>query len=436
MHFRLCEWASVEVRGLTAAQRHALAEAVDEWRIAHRLPRAPLTFGGVDGTILTAAQYVGVVQAGGVTVEIFPKLDAALTAATTPPPARLPTVMSNLLWLLEESGHGRLIDAGSAPLTECPDNFPDLLAWLLARRLQEQFWQGAPHDYRAREDDLPMLRGRIDFPRQAGRLWMRPDKIACRWEDYSADIPLTRVLHCAAREMRHRVRLPAAAADLETALSMMPEVTPCRAAEALALAAQVRWPRQAERWRPCFDLSVALLSGLGREWRSGDAGTFVFLLDMNKVFEDFCAVRLEQWFGVPVRTQEFLGHLLGGKRAGLRQYADFVWQTRDGTCWIGDAKYKRAAATDGTSWLDVADVRQLICYGQMHAPDGPRRLMLLHPVTEFTKPVEMVTYEHTALHIVPVPVVQTNPLNSLVPFADASGGDFRAWHAEVAVVAL
>jgi len=70
---------------------------------------------------------------------------------------------------------------------------------------------------------------------------------------------------------------------------------------------------------------------------------------------------------------------------------------------MGDAKYKRAA--EG-AWPDVADVRQLICCGQLHAGGKLRRLMLLHPVLENAANVERVTYEGTSLDIVPVPVVR------------------------------
>ncbi len=162
--------------------------------------------------------------------------------------------------------------------------------------------------------------------------------------------------------------------------------------------------------RPCYDLAVALLQGIGRDWRAGESGTFVFLLDMNRVFEDLCAMRLEQWFGVPVRTQVPLGTLLRQKPGGILQIADFRWETPDGLLWIGDAKYKRAPARMDSpfAWLDPADVRQLICYGQMASglvPASRRRLLLLYPVTSHSDVRITETYDGTAFATVPVPVV-------------------------------
>ena len=149
-------------------------------------------------------------------------------------------------------------------------------------------------------------------------------------------------------------------------------------------------------------------------WRAGESGTFVFLLDMNRVFEDLCAVRLEQWFGVEVRTQVSLGSLLRRKPGGIRQIADFRWETPDGLLWIGDAKYKCAPATKDSpfTWLDPADVRQLICYGQMASglrPASRRRLLLLYPATAHSDVAVTETYDGTAFATVPVLVVPGKP---------------------------
>jgi hypothetical protein len=72
----------------------------------------------------------------------------------------------------------------------------------------------------------------------------------------------------------------------------------------------------------------------------------------------------------------------------------WCWRERDGTLWVGDAKYK---ISGGADWPKIDDTRQLICYGQLAAQlhrTAPSSLMLLYPTTgeEISEMVEtMIT---------------------------------------------
>ena len=71
---RLCEHQRVNV-SWSHNTRQAVLDAATAWQEAHGLPQPPLSFEGWDGTILKAQQHVGVIEAGGVCVEIYPKLE-------------------------------------------------------------------------------------------------------------------------------------------------------------------------------------------------------------------------------------------------------------------------------------------------------------------------------------------------------------------------
>ncbi|MCA1964785.1 MAG: McrC family protein, partial [Prosthecobacter sp.] len=348
------------------------------WKQAHGLAQAPLSFGGNDGCVLSAQQYVGVVEAAGARVEIYPKLDAALVQEPGRISERKGTVMASLLWLLEQSGYGGLVDAGEASVAETPESITDLLTWLFARRLRHQLSLGLPQDYVGLADDLPLLRGRLDFARQAGTLFGRPDVLACRWDEWTPDTPLARLLRCATELLLARVRLPTAAADLRDALAMLDDVARAHPLQVLAAAQGIRWSRLNLRWRPCFDLALAVLRGLGRDLHGGGTESFVFLLDMNALFESYCACWIERNFPTSVCEQAPLGALLPGRARSLGQVADFLWHL-PGEVWVGDAKYKLPSTQD---WPQIDDVRQLICYGQLaklRHPGKTSRLMLLYP---------------------------------------------------------
>jgi 5-methylcytosine-specific restriction enzyme subunit McrC len=401
---QLSEYASRRVSWKDGT-RQALRVAAEGWAQAHSLPSPPLTFGGVDGCTVSAAQYVGVVEAGGVRVEIYPKLDAALLAGESVTASRARSVMSHLLWLLESSGYGSLVDAGEASVEECPDGISDLLAWLFARRLRAQLALGMPQEHTSMKDDLPLVRGRIDFARQSTVLFGRPDVIACGWDEFSMDTPLARLLRCATEVLLARTRLAGAAADLRDALAMFEEVSTTLPALALAESSGIRWSRLNLRWKLCHDLAQAVLRGLGRDLRGGGSESFVYLLDMNELFECHCARWLERRFGVHVKEQEPLGFLLRRKPRGLKQIADFVWRDCQGRTWVGDAKYK----IPGSDWPKIEDTRQLICYGQLAAL-GPESamggLMLLHPTVHDEQCEEVTTFDDQLLRLQAVKVVR------------------------------
>jgi 5-methylcytosine-specific restriction endonuclease McrBC regulatory subunit McrC len=401
---RLCEYKTHHVDWSREA-REAVAAAAQAWSDAHGLPTPPVSFEGTDGCTLCAQQYVGVIEAGGVCVEIYPKLDAALVSGADLDDQRTRSVMGNLLWLLEESGYGGLVDAGEASVEESPEAIGDLLAWLFARRMRHQLAVGAPQEFLGRRDDIPFVRGHIRFARQAATLFNRPDVIACEWDEFTPDTPLARLLRCAAEVLLGRVRLPGAAADLRDTIAMLEDAEPVSPLEAISGAPSIGWSRRNARWRSCHDLALAVLRGLGREMHAGRTESFVFLLDMNALFESFCARWIERQFSVPVHEQVRVGWLLSSPLQRIGQDADFVWHMPGEVC-VGDAKYKIAWGGD---WPRIDDLRQLICYGQLAQKKymtATSRLMILHPTTGAERGQSEVTFDGQSLTLQAVRIVR------------------------------
>ena len=137
------------------------------------------------------------------------------------------------------------------------------------------------------------------------------------------------------------------------------------------------WSRGQERFRRPYALAVRLLRGLSHDLSAGSAETFVFLLDMNEVFEAFVAAALEARVGGTIKTQQSIGNLLKQKVGGIQQKPDYLWEY-EGVTWIGDAKYKHLTEgqissltfeDDGTlaagKRLSPDDIRQLTVYAEM-----------------------------------------------------------------------
>jgi len=405
---RLCEWGHIAVHGLTLEERRSVAAAVDAWQGLNKLPVAPLSFGGTDGARLTAKQYVGVVEVNGIAIEIYPKLDAAFLQAndrqSASTSAGISTVMDNLLWMLQVAEHRLLAEAQTAHLGETTTSFIDLFAYLLARNLLPELQRGVSHSYVTFEDDLKMVRGRVNVVDQVTRKFNRFDRMSCTWDEFTPNTAVNRLFKCACRFLSERVGYPEAARLLIDCEGLLGEVDSVSPTTALSDVWNLRFDRSMVRFRTAFDLAKRLVAGMGHNLGVGNANTFVFLLDMNKVFESYVHAVLEARFKTRVEKQKIVGRLFDIDPGGVRQFADYYWRD-DGSIWIGDAKYKHLAGDQGPALrfveleeeegqpgegvslasqvLSADDIRQLTVYAELVRLNGkmeqPPNLLLLYP---------------------------------------------------------
>jgi 5-methylcytosine-specific restriction enzyme subunit McrC len=406
---------------------------------------------------MTARQYVGVVEVGDASIEIYPKLDAALldVADNSPVPLEASgSVLGNLLWLMEIAD-GTPAEADTAGLTETPTTFLDLFALLLARNLRAELGRGIPRRYEVWEDDLHTVRGRVRIGEQVARNWNRFDKVACAWDEFTPDIALNRVFRCACRFLHRQVGGAEARRLLGDCLEMLDDVEDISVPAALAVAHGLHhFDRTMERFRLTFDLAARLLAGTGHALQTASAETFVFLVDMNDLFERYVHVLLEARLGVTVRRQQpvwfLLPHLGKGR---IAQRPDFYLVDRQQAVWIGDAKYKHLAKAQERSLFFAAvvedevgedvgaapagrllspdDVRQITVYAELDRLDRlmkgtlsaerRARLMLLYPFVGGGKfeATRTEAWNGSNFALVPVRVTRVDDLSQNLPTMDA-----------------
>lgn len=425
---------------------------MDSWRIVNSLPSAPLYFAGPDGEQLCTRQYVGIVEVNDVAIEIYPKLDSVLIDANEGQPlslaVRTDTVMSNLLWMLEVADHRDLVETATAHLEKAPTSFFDLFAYLLGKHLLPELGRGVAHAYVTLEDDLRSVRGRIGLVEQVTRNWNRFDRVFCAWDEFTPNIAINRLFKCACRFLASRVSYVEAARlllDCQTLLNDVEDVPP---ATALREVENLRFDRSLERFRTGFDLAQRLLSGIGHNLGMGSANTFVFLLDMNQVFESYVCAVLEAHFKTTIEKQKYVGKLFRIHTGGIHQLADFYWL--DGSaCWIGDAKYKHLARGQSGALcfqdleielrgpdddarllagqvLDAGDIRQLTVYAELIRLRGqtkaPPNLILLYPFVG--EPAQClsdkaIAWNGSLFWLMPVKVKRCNFVGDAVQFSEA-----------------
>jgi 5-methylcytosine-specific restriction enzyme subunit McrC len=137
---------------------------------------------------LTARQAVGVVAGRGCSLEILPKLDPAA------PDEAAETVRGRLVHMLDVALGLGLSPGEPAAMAHRAESLLDIFIALFVDRLLAEVRRGLPRQYRAREDDLRALRGRLNVKRQFTVHAIRSDRLACRFDELASDTALMRVM--------------------------------------------------------------------------------------------------------------------------------------------------------------------------------------------------------------------------------------------------
>jgi 5-methylcytosine-specific restriction enzyme subunit McrC len=326
------------------------------------------------------AQHCGVVNLGQRVLEVLPKVGAGEDAASG---------RGVLLRLLRASAVHEAFQI--LPAAQWLERVPLLEIFIAAfmDAVTEIVRGGLLRQYAEHEEDLRVVRGRIVTGRQFGVHFNRPDLVAVRFDEHTADNRWNRFLKAALRTCRpwivssdlHRrwIELIATFEDVADIVVAPGDLD------------QLVFNRQATRYRRAMDWVRWILALLSPAMRAGDARAPSFLFDMNRVFELAVANVLHRRIAaehpeLEIRSQATGRHLARLERgAGRRVYGlrpDLV--VRDGRSIrvIADTKWKRIEVTrSGYLRPTLTDVHQMHAYA---AAFGVDKLVLIYPAHEAT----------------------------------------------------
>lgn len=339
--------------------------------------------GGTDGTdilcdhhrFLRARQMVGVIAGRGCSLEILPKIDPEAVGE------EVGAVRARLVHMLDVALGLDLSPGETSTMAHQADSLLEVFIALFADRLLAEVRRGLPRQYRAQEQDLRALRGRLDVVRQFTVHAVRPDRLACRFDALDADGPLLRIMKASVLLLARHARFAETQRKLAELRFLLAEVSdvprgalPWR---------QVRIDRTSRRWKALLELARLLL---GARWQQTHAEAtapegLTLLFPINDLFERYVAVQLRRALadtGLEVVAQGGFRHCLG------------PWN--DGGPVIGDSHPTRpdilvkrgseVVAVLDTKWkhpdkpVTHADLYQMIAYARLYAC---RQLILLYP---------------------------------------------------------
>ena len=357
---------------LTPEQRDTLR------RVAPSVSMAP-SIGTEDRYDLTPGSFIGAVRLPGLDLVIEPKVP-----------------MDRVMFLLSYAT-GRWWNSQQADLAEAPDLVEAIIPGFVAQ-LRAAYRRGVPQGYRVEEDALMTIRGRPRMDLLAQRRYGNVPPIDVVYDDFTEDILPNQLVRAAiARLERMPVRNAATRWPLRAIDNMLsgvdvPSFDPRRVPS-------MRYTRLTERLRPAVELARLIIAGASFDLGPGVVGAGAFLIDMNKVFEDFVLTSLRDALRVGPETlvQGARGrvlHLDLARRVPLKPDISY-W--RDGRCsFVGDVKYKRIEFEGYKN----ADLYQLLAY--CIATDLPVGLLIYaagegepfrHEVVNLGRTLEVVTLD-------------------------------------------
>ena len=333
------------------------------------------------GLRIAARSWVGVVRFADFDLVVEPKLAGdhvglvEMLAFTTG------------LGALRRLAGGRTVEVAAASL----DLF-DLLVLLFADACDRTLRGGLLADYATREGTLSTLRGRLLADRQLTRHFGRVDRLACRYDERTSDIPENIILAaalevCAGRVADDEVRL-----RLRRLVAVLGEACDPAGADLRRIRETLVYTRQNAHYYEAHELAWFILDGLGIPdlLRLGATRGFAFLLDMNALFERFIWRVLEHIAkprGLRVRYQRKDRSILWNEGAD-RSYGSVIPDLlldrpgHPGALAI-DAKYK----TYDAKRLSNDDLYQTFLYAFAYGSDNARTMpqaLLIYPASQQT----------------------------------------------------
>lgn len=236
--------------------------------------------------------------------------------------------------------------------------------------------------YRTEEEDLGVVRGRLVLKRQATVLALRPDRLACRFDDLTVDNPWNQVLKAALAAVRPWTRsVPAHRLWLEL-VSAFDDVSTVR--DAVALHAGLRVDRQARHYAAAFSWAGWILRLLSPSLRGGAREAPELLFDMNRLFEIAVAALLRRRAaarGVQLSVQDTGLHLSPGEEMDgpgyFRLRPDIVLRAGASVLVVADTKWTLVERDcDGRIAPSDAHVYQLNAYAGVYPCD---EVVLIYP---------------------------------------------------------
>ena len=276
--------------------------------------------------VLRTSSKVGAVEVGGLAVIIEPKI-------------KIKQLISLACYAMGYGGDFPAKFRGDFAYAE-QSALPEILAQALASAAEKAFARGLLRGYVEREEALQTVRGRIRFDDQIRRRFGLPLPVEVRYDEFTDDILLNRLVKAANWRLRRAGPLsPGTRRRLGRIDALLDGVSLCRYPRNAV--PEVKFDRLNGHYRDVVALARLILRYGAYEAERGEVRASGFTMDMNEVFQEFLTAALREKLGLHADAfrERWVNSLDTQGRIGLKP--DLAWREGGRCVFVGDAKYKR-----------------------------------------------------------------------------------------------
>jgi len=323
---------------------------------------------------LSAQQYVGTVQIGTLTIEILPKIEGICET----------TMRRNLVQMLSVALNLDISEGDVARITTQRYGILEILIQLFCAQLFIQIHRGLIRRYEGREENIFVLRGKLDIVEQVRRNAANPERLYCRFDEFQEDNPLNQVLKAAislllkvSRELINQRQLSELMLIFDGTSNVPVQSLPW---------SKVAFDRLNERYKPCFKLAKLFLRMTPPDIGAGGIQSFSLFFNMNSLFEEYVgriiarSCRSDNIQIMLQRPQHYLALDESSQRNAFAMKPDvvgkMVGKKNTGVAWIVDTKWKQLSEEKAKEGIAQSDFYQMYAYANCYrCPE----VILLYP---------------------------------------------------------
>lgn len=290
--------------------------------------------------------YVGILATPKLTIEILPKVDRQTKKDKTSWQAILVDLLCACRFVHPES-------TGPAFLETKPG---DLLEWYLKVFIDELkaiLRHGLLHQYRSREGNLGVLKGRLNVSRQIRKNLFHQERFHVSYDEFSNRHPANVVIGAALQklqflllstELRTQINYLAKCFPPPAAGSMLPMLSP----------EELLRDRRLLRYKQALSIARHILQEERPDIQAGPHRGLALLFDMNLLFEEYLYRQLLRWKGKNIRIERQQSTLFWGHN---RLRPDLVIVTPTDR-WVLDTKWRMLSSLQPSA----EELRQIYVY--------------------------------------------------------------------------
>lgn len=234
---------------------------------------------------LKFSSYVGVVQVGGLTIEVLPKADSSEAGDK----GKWRDALIEMLWAC---GYLKLAAVSTASLRLHHGSLFDLYMEAFLAEAQVLLHGGLVKKYRKVTGNITALKGRLLFSRQIAENLIHRERFVTVHEQYNRNNVFNQILLRAVRIVASAARSDAIRGLAAGLLIGMDGID--RAAVTADTFRKLQFDRSTERYRSALTLARLIILNYQPDVRAGRHDVLAILFDMNELFEEYVLRQLQR----------------------------------------------------------------------------------------------------------------------------------------------